>query len=90
MNIYSYVTEEDMVNLAKIAEQHNKEITEEMKNSLLKQTHNKLAVSFKPITKKLEEVNKSTLQDVFKKTPELAIQNTQPAIGNNQNQPGVV
>ena len=91
MSIYSYVTEEDMVNLAKKAEQHNKEITEKMKNSLLNQTHNKkLAESFKPITKKLEEVNKSTLQDVFKKTRQLAIENTQRAIGKNQNQSGVV
>ena len=61
-----------------------------IKNKILKQTHDiKLAESLSPLTKKLDEVNKTTqeLGDVINNskpdTPELAITNTQtPAIEN--------
>ena len=58
-----------------------------------------MAESFKPLTKKLEDVDKSTekLEEIFKKVSQLdientqpAVENTQPAIENTQNQAGVV
>ena len=61
MSIYSNVSEKDMENLRKLANQQKNERAEKIKNRILKQTHdNKLAESLSPITKKLEEVNKST------------------------------
>ena len=60
MSIYSNVTEQDLDNLRKLADQQ-KEQRALNKNRFLKQTHDKkLAESFSPITKKLDEVNKST------------------------------
>ena len=89
-SIYSNVTEKDLDNLRKLAEQQKNQRAIEIKNRILKQTHDvKLAESLSPITKKLDEVNKSTqeLGDVIKEskpeTPQLAIANTQtPAIEN--------
>ena len=65
MSIYSNVTEEDMINLRKLAQQQKEERAEKIKNRILKQTHPlannvKLAESLSPITKKLDEVNKFT------------------------------
>ena len=61
MSIYSNVSEEDLINLRKLAEQQKNERALKIKNKILKQTHNnKLAESLSPITEKLEEVNKST------------------------------
>ena len=61
MSIYSNVTEKDLENLRKLAEQQKQERAFKIKNRILKQTHDvKLAESFSPITKKLDEVNKST------------------------------
>ena len=61
MSIYSNVTKEDLINLRKLAEQQKEQRALKIKNRTLKQTHNvKLAESLSPITKKLEEVNKST------------------------------
>ena len=61
MSIYSNVTEQDMINLRKLAEQQKEQRALKIKNRILKQTHDvKLAESLSPITKKLEEVNKST------------------------------
>jgi len=63
MSIYSNVTEEDMINLRKLAEQQKDQRALKIKNRILKQTHDvKLAESLSPITKKLDEVNKSTQQ----------------------------
>ena len=92
MSIYSNVTEQDLVNLRKLAEQRKNERALKIKSRILKQTHDeKLAENLSPITKKLDEINKSTkeLGDVIKesqqKTPQLAIENTpQPA---NENTP---
>ena len=61
MSIYSNVTEKDLDNLRKLANQQKNERAEKIKNRILKQTHDiKLAESLSPITKKLDEVNKST------------------------------
>ena len=69
MSICSNVTEHYLINLRKLAEQQKNQRAENVKNIILKQTHDiKLAESLSPITKKLEEVNKSTkkLGDVMK------------------------
>ena len=56
MSIYSNVTEQDLINLRKVAEQQKEQKTLKIKKRILKQTHDiKLAESFSPITKKLEE-----------------------------------
>ena len=71
MSVYSNVTEQDSVNLRKLAEQQKNQRALKIKNRLLKQTHDgKLAASLSPITKKLEEVNKSIekTDDVIKKS----------------------
>ena len=71
MSIYSNVTEQDLINLRKLAEQQKEQRAIKIKNRILKQTHDvKLAESLSPITKKLEEVNKSTkkLGDLIKES----------------------
>ena len=61
MSIYSKVTEQDLNNLRKLAEQQKNQRAEKIKNRILKQTHDdKLAESLSPFTKKLDEVIKST------------------------------
>ena len=61
MSIYSNVTEQDLINLRKLAQQQKEQRAEKIKNRILKQTHDKkLAESLSPITKKLDTVNKST------------------------------
>ena len=61
MSIYSNVTEQDLINLRKLAEQQKNQRAEKIKNRFLKQTHDiKLAESLSPITKKLDTINKST------------------------------
>ena len=58
MSIYSNVTEQDLINLRKLAEQQKEERALKIKNRNLKETHNiKLAESLSPITK---EIKKST------------------------------
>ena len=89
MSIYSNVTEQDMINLRKLADQQKEQRTLKIKNRILKQTHDKkLAESLSPITDKIDEVNKSInestqeLGDVIIKS-QPAIENTpQPAIEN--------
>ena len=83
MSSYSNVTEQDLINLRNLAEQQNNRRAERNKNRILKQTHNiKLAEPLSPVTKKLDEVNKSTkeLGEIVKEskpeTPQLAIENT--------------
>ena len=96
MSIYSNVTEQDLINLRKIAEQQKDQRALKMKNRILKQTHDiKLAESLSPITKKLDEVKQSThkLGDVIKEsqpeTSELAKENT-PTHQPIENNEGVV
>ena len=61
MSIYSDVTERDLINLRKLAQQQKEQRAEKIKNRILKQTHDvKLAESLSSITKKLDEVNKFT------------------------------
>ena len=61
MSNYSNVTEMDLINLRKLAEQQKNQRAEKVKNRALKQTHDvKLAESLSLITKKLDEVNEST------------------------------
>ena len=106
MSIFSNVTEQDLDNLRKLAQQQKNQRALKIKNRILKQTHDvKLAESLSPITEKLDETNKN-LSDVIKEstqnlgnvikennTPQLAIENTtQPGIENNQDdtQPGIL
>ena len=70
MSIYSNVTEQDLDNLRKIAQQQKEQRAIKRKNRTLKQTHDeKLAETLSPITKKLDEVYKSTQEvgDIIKK-----------------------
>ena len=61
MSIYSNVTEQDLENLRKLAEQQKNQRAEKIKNRVLKQTHDiKLAESLSPITKKLDNFNENT------------------------------
>ena len=61
MSIYSNVTEDDLDNLRKLAEQQKNERAHKIKNRILKQTHDvKLAETLSPITKKLDTINEST------------------------------
>ena len=61
MSIYSNVTEKDLDNLRKLAQQQKEQRALKIKNRILKQTHDiKLAESLSPITEKLDTNNKST------------------------------
>ena len=59
MSIYSNVTEEDLINLRKLAEQQKNQRALKIKNRILEKTHDvKLAESLSPITKQLKESTK--------------------------------
>ena len=80
MSIYSNVTEQDLDNLRKLAQQQKEQRAIKIKNRILKQTHDfNLAESLSPITKRLDEGNKSTKQvgDIIKKS-----ESQTPAIEN--------
>ena len=98
MSIYSNVTEKDLDNLRKLAEQQKNERSLKTKNRILKQTHDKkLAESLSPITERLDlvENNKGEkIGELIKKSEQEtpSIENTQtqpktPAIENTQTQP---
>ena len=77
------MTEQDLINLQKLAEQQKNQRALKNKNRILKQTHDvKLAESLSPKTEKLDIVKETTekIGDVIKesqpKTPQLAIENT--------------
>ena len=83
MSIYSNVTEQDLINLPKLAKQQKEQRAPKIKIRILNQTHDiKLAESLSPITKRLDEVKESTerIGDFIKesqpKTSQLAIENT--------------
>ena len=85
MSLYPNVTEQDLINLRKLAEQQKNQRTLKIQNENLQQTHDKnLTGSFSPIAQKLSEVNESTEKKVLKKsdspnhTPQLANENTRP------------
>ena len=55
MSIYSNVTEKDLENLRKLAEQQKNQRALEIKKRILKETHDKkLAESLSPITERLD------------------------------------
>ena len=61
MSIHSNVTEKDLENLRKLADQQKNQRALKIKNRSLKQTHDiKLAESLSPITKKLDTINQIT------------------------------
>ena len=86
MSFYPNVTEQDLENLRKLADQQKNERALKIKNRILKQTHDiKLAESLSPITEKLDEVNKSTQEvgDIIKESnsekeviPSILLKNT--------------
>ena len=70
LSIYPNVTEKDLINLSKLAEQQKNQHANEIKNRTLKQTHDKkIAENFSPKTKHLSAVNESTknIGEVFEK-----------------------
>ena len=71
MNIQFIVTQENLINLRKLAAQQKNQRALKFKNRLLKQTPDiKLAESLSPILKKSDEVTDSTekLGEVIKKS----------------------
>ena len=71
MSIYSNVTEQDLINLRKLAQQQKEQRAEKIEKRILKQTYDvKLAESLSPVNKKLEEVKKSTkkISEVIKES----------------------
>ena len=59
MSISSNVTEQDLINLRKLAEQQKNQRAEKIKIRILKQTNDrKLAKSLSRITQKLDETSK--------------------------------
>ena len=71
MSVYSNVTEQELDNLRKLAEQQKEQRALKIGNRILKQTHDiKLAESLSPITKKLDTINESTKQlaEIVKKS----------------------
>ena len=97
MSIYPNVTEKDLDNLRKLAQQQKEQRALKIKNKILEKTHDKkLAESLSPITKRLDlkENNKGEKIGEFIKKSESelpAIENTQtkaetPAIENTQTQ----
>ena len=61
MSIYSNVTEQYLIYVRKLAERHRNQRALKIKNRILKQTHDrKLAEILSTISKKLEEIDKST------------------------------
>ena len=60
MSIYSNATEQNLINLRKLAKQQENERALKLKNRILKQTHYiELTESLSPITKNLDEVIES-------------------------------
>ena len=91
MSIYSNVTEQDLNNLRKLAEQQKNQRALKIKNRILKQTHDeKLAESLSPITKRLDLIENNKGQkigELIKKSETPAIEDKpQSAIkdGNTQ------
>ena len=91
MSIYSNVTEKDLDNLRKLAQQQKNQRALKIKNRILKQTHDeKLAESLSPITKPIKEsldkVNESTqeLGEIIKKSQ--PSQNIKTILQNSESQ----
>ena len=85
MSIYSNVTEQDLINLPKLAEKQKNQRAEKIKDRILKQTYViKLAESLSLITKKLDTINESTKQlgELVKKSDVEGGHSQTPAIEN--------
>ena len=70
MSIYPNVTQQDLINLSKLAEQQKNQGATKIKSRILIQTHDiKLAENLPPITTNLKKVNESTqkLGDIKKR-----------------------
>ena len=85
MSIYSKVTEQDLNNLRKLVEQQKDQRALEIKNGILKQTHDiKLAESFSPLTKKSDKVIETTKQlDELVKKLDVEDESTQTPVLEN-------
>ena len=87
MSIYSNISEQDLINLRKLAEQQKEQRALKIKNRNLKQTHvDKLAESLSPIAERLDEVNKSTkeVSEIIKKSQ--PSQNIKTILQNSESQ----
>ena len=85
MSIYPNVTEKDLINLRKLAEQQENQRANEIINRFLKQTHvKKLAENLSLITKKLDDLIKSAekLGETVKKSDVEDEKRQIPAIEN--------
>ena len=61
MSIYPKVTQQDLINLGKLAEQPKNQRAIRILNRTLEHTHDiKLAENLSPMTKKIEEFNESS------------------------------
>ena len=59
--IIQNLTEQDLINLRKLAEQQKTQRAIKIENRILKQTHDYiLAESLSPMTRKIDEVNQTT------------------------------
>ena len=68
MSIYSNVSEQDLINLRKLAQQQKEQRTLKIRYKILKQTHDiKLAESLSHITDKLDDASKK-LGEVIKES----------------------
>ena len=66
MSFYSNVTERDLINLHKLAQQQKEHRALKIKNRILEKIHDiKLAESLSPITKKLDEVSTSAQESLL-------------------------
>ena len=92
MSIYSNVTEQDLENLRKLAEQQKNQQAIKIKNRILEKTHDKkLAESLSPLTKRLDLIENNTgekIGDIIKKSESEspAIENTQTILQNSESQ----
>ena len=90
MSFYPNVTEQDLINSKKLAEQQKNQLVMKIfkkKEFLIKQTYGiKLAESLSPITKKLDEVNQSTKKiGEVNKESDSENENNKRALPNNSN-----
>ena len=80
MSIYSNITEKDLDNLRKLAEQQKYQRALKIKNRILKQTHDeKLAESLSPITKELKKSTKK-ISEVIKESQSSENENNQDIV----------
>ena len=92
MIYYSILTEQDLINLRKLADQQKNQRALKSKNRKLKQTHDiKFAESLSPITTRLDEVKESTRKigdtKTENNTPQQAIENTPTTHQPRENTP---